>query len=171
MNKTRKRSIKVMEAVRSVKSQRLFLSLISCFFFLKRKPTLSFPFQHLCHWFFSIHLPWVSEIILFFCAFNYFIILRKKSPKWAQKRPQNGTKRPPDGPKWRSKPLLEFRLNFGSNLDDFGSPKGSQNGPHNQSKISFGTPGPPRGLQGAILEPFWGHFGHIQGPELKSEFS
>ena len=32
-------------------------------------------------------------------------------------------------------------------------------GAQNRSKIDLGAPGPPGSLQGAILEPFWTHFG------------
>ena len=78
---------------------------------------------------------------------------QKNTPKWNQNRPQNGPKRPPDGHKLRSKPVLDFRLNFGSILNDFWSQNGCQNEPQKLPKTSFGAQGPPRGLQGAIWLP------------------
>ena len=70
----------------------------------------------------------------------------------------------PDDPKGRSKPVLDFQANFGSMLVNFGSQNGCQHGPQNRSKIDFGAPGPPRGLLGAIWEPFWNHFGPMFDP-------
>ena len=73
-------------------------------------------------------------------------------------------KRPQEASRWHKmafKTAPELRLNFGYNVDDLGSPNGGQNEAHNHSKISFGTPGPPRGLQGAIWVPFGSHLGAI----------
>ena len=62
--------------------------------------------------------------------------------------------------------MLEFRPNFGFILDAFGSQNGCQNEPQNIPKKNFGAQGPPRGLQGAILEPFWLHFGPPEASKL-----
>ena len=47
----------------------------------------------------------------------------------------------------------------GSTFTIFRPPKRAQNGTQNRSKSGLGAPGPPRGLQGALPEPFWAHFG------------
>ena len=57
--------------------------------------------------------------------------------------------------------MLGLRFNFGSILHRFWSPKWLPNGVQNRFKVCLRLPGASRGLQEAILEPFWLHLGII----------
>ena len=77
----------------------------------------------------------------------------------ATMEPTNAPKRPPDAPQCRSKARLEIRSNSRTDFHDFRVPKWSPKSFKNIVLVLPGAPGPPRGVQGAILEPCWHHFG------------
>ena len=94
-------------------------------------------------------------------------VLGRRTAKQSPTRPQNEAKidpkTAPRGPQCRSEVLLDFRLNFSSDVERFGVPKGLPKGTQNRSKFALRAPGPPKGLQGpspeASREPFWRHLG------------
>ena len=90
----------------------------------------------------------------------------KQSSKRTQHEAKIDPKTAPREPKCRSEVLLEFRLNFSTDLNHFGVPKGFPKDTQNRSKFALCAPGPPRGLQGPPPPPEasrW-HVGIILGP-------
>ena len=92
----------------------------------------------------------------------------RRAAKQSPKRPKNeskiDSKTAPRSPKCRSEALLDFRLNFSTDCESFGCPKGLPKGTQNRSKFALRAPGPPKGLQGPPRRPPGSRFGLILGP-------
>ena len=87
---------------------------------------------------------------------------QNRAPNDPNMNPTSTPKRLPE-PKCRSEVLLDFMLNFSTDVKPFEYPNGLPKGIQNRLKFALRAPGPPKGLQGpppeASREPFWPHFG------------
>ena len=90
----------------------------------------------------------------------------KQSPNRPQNEPKINLKTAPRGPKCRSEALLDFRLNFSTDVEPIWNPKRlhamGRKVANIAQKLSSAPQGrpkasrdPPGGLQGAILASFW----------------
>ena len=87
----------------------------------------------------------------------------KQSPKRPKNEPKIDPKTAPRGPKCHSEALLDFRLNFSTDLGHSGIPKGTPKGTKNHSQNTLRAPGSPKALQGPSRRPPGSHFGFIMG--------